>query len=90
MPYSVAYYHTNPIEQYFNKYIRYIKKESHISFEDINKTIQELFMHAFNVEWRKKDQEDLPTTSKLYKLIPPNSTISLNFAKGLKICARIV
>ena len=78
--YSVAYYpRSNPIEQYFNQVKHYIKKESPISFEDIEKTLahsikqvkekhyQNYFIHAFNVEWLKKDRKTRRQPPKLYK-----------------------
>jgi transposase len=78
--YSVAYYpRSNPIEQYFNQVKHYIKKESPISFADIKKTLeksikqvkekhyQNYFIHAFNVEWLKKDRKTRRRPLKLYK-----------------------
>ena len=78
--YSVVYYsRSNPIEQYFNQVKHYSKKESPISFEDIKKTLahgikrvkeknyQNYFIHAFNVEWLKKERKAHRRPPKLYK-----------------------
>ena len=76
--YSVAYYpRSNPIEQYFNQVKHYIKKESPISFENIKKTLAhsikqvkekhyyKYFIHAFNVEWLKKNRKTRRRPPKL-------------------------
>jgi transposase len=77
--YSIPYYpRSNPIEQFFNQLKHYIKKESPISYEDIQTTIrnsltkikekhlQNYFLHAFRAEWLKKDRKTRKRPKKVY------------------------